>query len=47
MRTVLWFLCLSDSFLSVMDIFCGVQMPANGMAVPAELSGPINAAVNI
>jgi hypothetical protein len=47
MRTVLWFLCLSDSLLSVMNIFCGVQMPANGMAVPVELSGPINAAVNI
>jgi len=29
MRTVLWFLCLSDSLLSVMDIFCGVQMPAS------------------
>jgi hypothetical protein len=28
MRTVLWFLCLSDSFLSVMDIFSGIQMPA-------------------
>jgi hypothetical protein len=47
MRTVLWFLCLSDSLLSVMDIFCGVQMPANGMVVPAELSRPINAAANI
>jgi hypothetical protein len=47
MRTVLWFLCLSDSLLSVMDIFCGVQMPANGMAVPVELSGPVDAALNI
>jgi hypothetical protein len=47
MRTVLWFLCLSDSLLSVMDIFCGVQMPASGVAVTAELSRPINAAVNI
>jgi hypothetical protein len=24
MRTVLWFLCLSNSLLSMMDIFCGV-----------------------
>jgi hypothetical protein len=47
MRTVLWFLCLSDSLLSMMDIFCGVQIPANRMVVPAELSGPINTAVNI
>ncbi len=47
MRTVLWFLCVSDSLLSVIDIFCGVQVPANGMAVPVELSRPINAAANI
>jgi hypothetical protein len=40
-RTVLWFLCLSDSLLSVMDIFCGVQMPENGKTVPAELLKPI------
>jgi len=47
MRVVLRFLCLSDSLLSVMDIFCGVQMPANGTTVPAELARPINAAANI
>jgi hypothetical protein len=32
MRTVLWFLCLSDSFLSVMDIFNGFLMSANRTA---------------
>jgi hypothetical protein len=47
MRMVLWFLCLSDSLLSVMDIFCGVQVPAKGLDVSAELSEPINAAANI
>jgi hypothetical protein len=47
MRSVVRFLCLSDSFLSVMDIFCGVQMPVNGVPLPAELSEPINTAANI
>jgi len=47
MRTVLWFLCLSDSLLSVMDIFSGVQVPAKWIDAPAELSRPIDAAENI
>ena len=28
-KTVLWFLCLSDSFLSVMNIFSGFLVTAN------------------
>ncbi len=41
------FLGVSDSFLSVMDIFCGVQMPVVMLTAAAELVKPISETENI
>jgi hypothetical protein len=47
LRVVLGSLCLSYSFLSVMDIFSGFQMPANSTAMLANQFLPIDASKNI